>query len=70
MKVLCCDISCKNIFVVLEIFLQKYFYSINYVPRFSDLERDYMHANRQLAAFVATMQLVNYSHAREIWRTL
>ena len=68
--VLCFNILCKNIFVVLEIFLQKYFYSINYVPRFSDLEQDYMHANGQLATFMATTQLVNYSRAREIWRTL
>ena len=49
---------------------RKYFYGINYVPRFSDLERDYARQknveNEQLAAFVATTQLLaNYSHVKE-----
>ena len=46
-----------------------------YIPRFSNLERDYAHQenmeNEQLAAFVVTMQLLaNYLCAKENIRLL
>jgi len=48
-----------------------------YVPRFSDLERDYACQENveyeQLAAFVATtctQLLANYTHVKESWRML
>ena len=61
---------CKNIFVVLDthdnflMVLNQY-----YVPRFSDLERDYASQENveyeQLAAFMATQLLANSTHVRK-----
>ena len=65
------DTPVKNIFMVLDT-LEKLPAIIDqfYVPRFSDLEGDYACQenveNKQLAAFMATTQLLaRYSHAKE-----